>query len=249
MSESGGNREIVFILEPDAGRVTVETSRAETKLAKEIERDLGQGSALNCARPSAVFEKRAADKKAGISSFDSETKGLYLFRLYHDSTVDGPGRRSVVQVAGCSIRCAGCYVPETHERANGKLVSVGEIICEIDERRVSHDGVTILGGEPFDQAESLEILVEGLKANGYHLCVYTGYALESLLARNSKSISRILEAVDLLVDGAFDRNLTRDAGEYRGSSNQRLIYYPILRYASEQRTNQFAANRRIEKAC
>lgn len=37
--ESG---EIVFILEPDAGRVTVETSRAESKVAKEIERDLGR---------------------------------------------------------------------------------------------------------------------------------------------------------------------------------------------------------------
>lgn len=236
MSESGG-REIVFILEPDTGRVTVETSRAETKLAKEIERDLGQGSVLNCARPSAVFEKRAAGKKAEICSSDSETKGLYLFRLYHDSTVDGPGRRSIVQVAGCSIRCAGCYVPETHESANGRLVSVDEIIGDIAARRGAHDGVTILGGEPFDQAESLEILVAGLKANDYHLCIYTGYTLESLIARNSESVNEILKTVDLLVDGAFDRNLTRDAGEYRGSSNQRLIYYPVLRSANEQRTS------------
>lgn len=228
-----GGREIVFILEPDAGRVTVETSRAEVGIAREIERDLGQGSALNCARPSAAFENRAADKKAEISSFDSENTGLYLFRLYHDSTVDGPGRRSVVQVAGCSIRCAGCYVPETHERAKGKLVSNDEIIAEIDARCASHDGVTILGGEPFDQSESLEVLIAKLKAKDYHIAVYTGYTLESLLARNSKSVRRILEAVDLLVDGAFDRSLTRNAGEYRGSSNQRLILYPILRNRNE----------------
>jgi anaerobic ribonucleoside-triphosphate reductase activating protein len=239
-------REIVFVLEPDAGRVTVESSQAARSVVKEMTRDLGQGSALNCARPSAVFEKRTADKKTEISSSDSENTGLHLFRLYHDSTVDGPGRRCVVQVAGCSIRCAGCYVPETHERANGKLVSVDEIICEIDERRVSHDGVTILGGEPFDQADSLEILVAKLKASDYHLCVYTGYTLESLIARSSKSVNRVLETVDLLVDGAFDRNLTRNAGEYRGSSNQRLIYYPILRNTNEQRTNQFADDRRIE---
>jgi hypothetical protein len=45
------NREIVFILEPDAGRVTVESSRASARLAKEIKRDLGQGTAVNCARP------------------------------------------------------------------------------------------------------------------------------------------------------------------------------------------------------
>ena len=243
--ESG---EIVFILEPDAGRVTVETSRAELKVAKEIERDLGRGSTINCARPSAAFENRAADKEAEISSSDSEIKGLYLFRLYHDSTVDGPGRRSVVQVAGCSIRCIGCYVPETHEGANGKFVSIDEIVGDIESRRVLHDGVTILGGEPFDQAESLEVLVAGLKANDYHLCIYTGYTLESLIARNSESVNRILETVDLLVDGAFDRNLTRNAGEYRGSSNQRLIYYPILRNTNEQRTSPFAEDRRSEEA-
>lgn len=232
-----GSREIVFILEPDAGCVTVETSRIETKIAKEIERDLGQGSVLNCARPSAAFENQAADKKAEISSFDSENTGLYLFRLYHDSTVDGFGRRSVVQVAGCSIRCAGCYVPETHERANGRLVSINEIIAEIDARRVSHDGVTILGGEPFDQAESLEILVGKLKAKAYHVAVYTGYTLQSLLARDCESVRLVLEAVDLLVDGAFNRNLTKNAGEYRGSSNQRLILYPILRNENEKRTD------------
>lgn len=118
MNANGSEREIVFILEPDVGRVTIETSRAEAKFAKEIGRDLGQGNALNCARPLQAFGNRAAGRTAGISSFDSEITGLHLFRLYHGSTVDGPGRRSVVQVAGCSIRCAGCYIPETHERAN-----------------------------------------------------------------------------------------------------------------------------------
>ena len=108
------SREIVFILEPDAGRVTIEASRVASKLAKEIERDLGQGTALNCARPISKAEKSAVDKM-GETVEASSSQHIHLFRLYHDSTVDGFGRRSVVQVAGCSIRCAGCYVPETHE--------------------------------------------------------------------------------------------------------------------------------------
>lgn len=236
-SDKSGDREIVFILEPDAGRVTVETSRVEVKIAKEVERDLGRGTVLNCARPSPDFGKRAAGREAEICSSDSEIQGLHVFRLYHDSTVDGPGRRSVVQVAGCSIRCAGCYVPETHERASGNLVSVERIVGEIDERRGTHDGVTILGGEPFDQAESLGFLVENLKAKHYHVAVYSGYTVEDLLARKSKAINRVLETVDLLVDGAFDRDLTKNAGEYRGSSNQRLIFYPILRNKNERAAN------------
>ena len=109
------NREIVFILEPDAGRVTVESSHASARLAKEIKRDLGQGTAVNCARPISEFEKSAGDISSGDAA-DSDDQHIYLFRLYHDSTVDGPGRRSVIQVAGCSILCDGCYVPETHRR-------------------------------------------------------------------------------------------------------------------------------------
>ena len=57
--------EIVFILEPDAGRVTVEFSRAGARLAKEIKRDLGQGTAVNCARPVSMLEKSGVDKSGG----------------------------------------------------------------------------------------------------------------------------------------------------------------------------------------
>lgn len=59
------NREIVFILEPDEGRVTVESSRASARLAKEIKRDLGQGTAVNCARPISAFEKSGFDTSGG----------------------------------------------------------------------------------------------------------------------------------------------------------------------------------------
>lgn len=219
--------EIVFIIEPDTGRVTVESSQASANIAKEISRDLGQGINLNCARPKTEIEKSSSETEFQQLETDLSTDSIYLYRIYHYSTVDGPGRRSVVQVAGCSIRCAGCYVPETHERANGLLTSIKKIVAEIDKKSGEHDGVTILGGEPFDQPESLQILVEKLKAKKYHLVIYSGYTLENLLARKSESVNQILAKTDLLIDGAFQRDLSTDAGEYRGSSNQRLIFHPI----------------------
>lgn len=120
-------------------------------------------------------------------------------------------------------------MPETHERSNGKLTSINSIVAEIDKKSGEHDGVTIIGGEPFDQAESLASLVVKLKAKDYHLTVYSGFTLEELKARKDRSVNLILSNVDLLIDGAFDRNLTRNAGEYRGSSNQRLIHNPLVR--------------------
>jgi anaerobic ribonucleoside-triphosphate reductase activating protein len=223
-------REIVFILEPDTGRVTVESSQTDARVAKEINKDLGTASIVNCARPQPENQKPYADTISAESQNSSqEGYSIYLYRIYHRSTVDGPGRRSVVQVAGCSIRCAGCYVPETHERANGTPTSIEKIIEEIDKKSAEHDGVTILGGEPFDQPEGLQILVESLKAKGYHLVIYSGYRLEDLLARESENVNRVLSHTDLLIEGGFVRELAAGAGEYCGSRNQRLIFHPISR--------------------
>jgi anaerobic ribonucleoside-triphosphate reductase activating protein len=219
--------EIVFILEPDVGRVTVESSRATAQISKEINRDLGKANVVNCARPRPEIQKSSADITNGAPQNISPGECLYLYRIYHHSTVDGPGRRSVIQLAGCSIRCAGCYVPETHDRENGKRTPIVEIVEEIEKRSGEHDGVTILGGEPFDQPESLEVLVKNLRGKGHHLTIYTGHPLENLLARESECVDRILADTDLLIDGGFVRELSEGAGEYRGSSNQRLILRPV----------------------
>ncbi len=225
--------EIVFTLEPDTGRVCVESSNAPLGVVNEIKRDLGQAIVLNCGRPNVSLDKSQSHEifEEPFSKNEVVESGeiIHLFRLYHHSTVDGPGRRSVVQFAGCSIRCPGCYVPETHERTNGKIIPIENIIAEIEKRSGEHDGVTILGGEPFDQPESLEVLVNKLKVKGFHLVIYSGYTVENLLERKSERIKQILANTDLLIDGAFKRELNANAGEYRGSSNQRLILYPILR--------------------
>jgi anaerobic ribonucleoside-triphosphate reductase activating protein len=225
------SEEIVFILEPDTGRVCVESSNTSANVVKEIKQDLGHGTTLNCGRPAASLNKIRSEKTREESFFEKEevknSEIIHLFRLYHHSTVDGPGRRSVIQVAGCSIRCPGCYVPKTHERENGKPTLIVEIVAEIEKRSGEHDGVTILGGEPFDQVTGLDKLVKEIKKRGFNLTIYSGYKLENLLGRENKKIERILKNTDLLIDGEYNREL-KNAGEYRGSSNQRLIFEPLL---------------------
>ena len=129
----------------------------------------------------------------------------------------------MIQVSGCSLRCIGCTVPQTHQIENGERISISSIITEIVARREEHDGETILGGEPFDQPESVAELVSRLKGHGLHVTVYSGFTIEELIQKRLPSIDYILTHIDLLIDGPFIVGLRDGAGEYRGSRNQRLM--------------------------
>lgn len=215
--------ELVFVVEPDAGRVTVEVSQTSSSITADLEQDLGPGFDVNCGRPLGRKPLPILQTDRRYSDCNADEFSIWLYRLYHNSTVDGPGRRSVVQVSGCSIRCLGCYVPETHERTNGRLVSIPDIVDEIVADRDSHDGVTILGGEPFDQPEAVAELVSRLKTLGIHITIYSGYTLVKLIQCRVPSVEYILTHIDLLIDGPFITGQNKWAGEYRGSRNQRLV--------------------------
>ena len=210
------SKEITFILEPDTGKLTAEVSGIPADILIDLRDDLGTSQNLNCGKPT-------EGKSWEPSYLNDDRHYIWLHRIYHNSVVDGPGRRSVVQVAGCSIRCPGCYVPETHNRHNGKQVSVSSILEEIVSKRHENDGVTILGGEPFDQSDSVAELVLGLKGLGFHIVVYTGNTIEKLTAKDDLSITFTLSHIDMLIDGPFESSLVAETGEYRGSSNQRLL--------------------------
>lgn len=219
------NKELVFVLEPDVGRVTVEISQAPRQTVDDLANDLGARVNLNCAKPAenkrhlpVLQPHYASREQRGSDEFS-----IWLYRLYHNSVVDGPGRRSVVQTAGCSIRCIGCHIPQTHRTENGTLTSIHSIVDEIIAKRDVHDGVTILGGEPFDQPGPVAELVSRLKRHGLHITIYSGYTFEALIGRKNSNIDFILTHTDLLVDGPFVRQIGDGAGEYRGSRNQRFI--------------------------
>jgi anaerobic ribonucleoside-triphosphate reductase activating protein len=219
------SRELVFVVEPDVGRVTVEISHASKRTVDDLTRDLGSRISLNCANPAEKerYLPVLQPEPTGIDRPESDPSSIWLYRLYHDSVVDGPGRRSVIQVSGCSLRCSQCLVPQTHLQENGARVAISSIVSEVVGRREDHDGVTILGGEPFDQPESVAELVSRLKDHGLHVTVYSGYTIEQLIRSRKPSIDYILTHIDLLIDGPFIVGLREGAGEYRGSRNQRLI--------------------------
>lgn len=149
-----------------------------------------------------------------------------------NSNANGPGMRYVIFTQGCShpVKCEGCHNSHTWSDNPNRIISVKEIYNRIINEMPLITGVTFSGGEPFDQAEGLIELAIKLKELGLTVMCYTGYTYEQIrsyaIMRSMKftNMNRLLDVIDILVDGPFDITKTDGAGTYRGSSNQRMLY-------------------------
>lgn len=142
--------------------------------------------------------------------------------IVSESIVDGEGIRYVIFTQGCPHNCEGCHNIHTHDCQKGKLKPIDEIINEVRHNPIIK-GVTLSGGEPFMQAESLVKLARSVKADGKDVWVYSGFTYEKLLDGEIQGAQELLNECDVLVDGKFElekRDLTL---RFRGSSNQRVI--------------------------
>ena len=157
---------------------------------------------------------------------------IRLAGIVPESIVDGPGYRLAVFVQGCPHACPGCHNPKTHDFAGGYLSDTDQIIAQMGKNPLVR-GVTLTGGEPMMQAEALCEVASAAKAKGMNVWCYTGYTLETLQRENNPARMRLLEHVDVLVDGpyiAHERSLELN---YCGSKNQRLIDMHATRATGE----------------
>lgn len=216
MSTTAEAREVNFIIDEATGQLTIEgLSRREIdEYAGDL---LPAPKDVNCARPLAPPDVALPEPRAGATT-------ARVHRLYHNSVCDGPGRRSVIQMQGCSIQCDSCFVPQTHGFGGGALADVNDIVRHaLAPEGEPRDGVTVTGGEPFDQPAALAAILRGLKARGVHTIVYTGHTVEALRGRRQPETDEALRLADIIVDGPFVVGLSRGATGWRGSTNQRTI--------------------------
>ena len=148
-------------------------------------------------------------------------------------TADGDGVRVSLFVSGCRNHCKGCFSEVTWNFDYGKPfteIEENEIIEACKKSYIS--GLTILGGDPFEQENQLTVykLIKKFKQEcpDKTLWIYTGYVFErDLQAGQRKHIQnitdKILTNVDMLVDGPFIESQKNVMLKFRGSSNQRLL--------------------------
>ncbi len=146
---------------------------------------------------------------------------INIHSVINSSRVNGPGDRFVIWTQGCRKGCKNCYNPETWSHYRNNLILVDEIFASI--KNSSATGVTISGGDPFEQPEELFYLLTKIKqldlSDG--VIVFTGFTIDEIRVR--EELNKSLDYIDVLIDGLYIEEKRISSG-LAGSSNQEFYF-------------------------
>jgi anaerobic ribonucleoside-triphosphate reductase activating protein len=162
---------------------------------------------------------------------------LRISHRHYPVTVLGHGVRAGIWVQGCTIGCRGCASTDTWDPAGGEAVEPAALVAWLDDLPEPLDGVTISGGEPFQQPEALAELLGRLVVwradRPLDVLVFSGYAWPRL--RGRAEYAAALANCDAVVAGPYVES--RNTGvALRGSDNQEIVTMTALgrsRYRDE----------------
>ncbi len=135
------------------------------------------------------------------------------------SRANGPGPRAVVWFQGCTLGCRGCFNPATHDPQGGYEADTAALADQILALRPTIAGISVSGGEPFQQPEALLDLLGHLDGSGLSRLAFSGYTLDAIRALPLGD--RILAHLDVLIAGRYLASQHLGRG-LLGSANQRI---------------------------
>lgn len=142
---------------------------------------------------------------------------------------EGPGLRYALWVQGCPMRCKGCCNPHYLSDTEASLLTVDEVVEDI-LKTPDIEGVTLIGGEPFWQADALSEVARRVREAGLSVMVFSGFTLKYIERQQREDWTRFLKQIDLLVDGTYIESKKVTNRRWIGSSNQRT-HFLTDRYA------------------
>ncbi len=148
---------------------------------------------------------------------------LNINRILDKTKVEGPGNRCCIWLQGCLQHCNGCFAQETWSHKENQLISVEELYERI-MRNSEIEGITVLGGEPFEQASEISKLLKKIRSS-LSVIVFTGYTLSELIDLQRSEINEALENIDVLIDGAYIEEKRDFSVPMIGSSNQTFHFF------------------------
>lgn len=172
---------------------------------------------------------------------------MRIHAIAHGSRANGPGLRSVCWFQGCNLGCPGCWNAKTHPHAGGTEYDPAYLADQILAHYAPDtEGLTISGGEPFQDAISLKLLLREVKARrpDWSIGLFTGYTHRELADGNFRPMPdgdgykefnkelwlEIRENLDFAIMGRFDRTRPTGPGALVSSENQRVELFS-MRYS------------------
>ncbi len=141
-----------------------------------------------------------------------------VLSIMRGTTVDGPGFRTSIYLAGCNHRCPGCHNPSSWNKTGGTPTTLSKILDIVEEEDFN---VTLSGGDPLCNPKSTKFLIDALKRNGRNVWVYTGYTWEEIIV--TPLLTDTIRNADVVVEGPFIMAQKDPDLLFRGSANQRII--------------------------
>ena len=150
---------------------------------------------------------------------------MIFSKIKDNDIANGLGITMSFWTQGCPHRCKGCFNKETWDYNGGKEFTkdnLDYILTNINKNNIKRD-LSILGGEPLCE-QNIHGVIELCKEFKRHypdktIYLWTGYTLENFNYIQKK----ILNYVDVLIDGKFEEENKNLSIMLRGSSNQRVI--------------------------
>ena len=146
-------------------------------------------------------------------------------QIKDNDIANGKGVMMSLWTQGCPHRCKGCFNPETWNYNGGMEFTQKQeqyILDNINTHNISRN-LSILGGEPLcpENVDGVLALCKKFKERYPEKMIYiwTGYTLEDF----NDTQKEVLNYIDILVDGKFEKDLKNLSLKLRGSSNQRII--------------------------
>ena len=168
-----------------------------------------------------LYRSRSERRAAGAGENLILKMNIKLHSYLARSKSNGPGIRFVVWFQGCTLNCPGCFNPDTHDPDGGKAVSIDYLLQQIVTHKQIIEGVSISGGEPFQQPEALIEILRHVRDMELSTLVFTGYTLDEI---SDFSLGKdILREIDVLIAGRYVRN-QHVGNNLIGSANQRIHF-------------------------
>ena len=157
-----------------------------------------------------LYDKRIDLKYAGIIK---------------DDVVNGTGVGLTLFVQNCTHHCDGCQNKSTWDPNGGSkfTIETWKNIVEYFTQNNYANHLTVSGGDPLDNLMLTNYVVPNFRYlfPNKKIWLYTGYTFEEVL-KETKYLP-VLESIDILVDGRFEKDKKDLTLHWKGSSNQRVI--------------------------